>query len=75
MKNCTDCIHAEWKRTGSGRLHPSGYGRCTKEVKLPLLAACMFWSGVHCEVPRLSRGLINRREELKEDCVYWARKI
>lgn len=26
MKNCTDCKHAEWKRTASGKLHPSGAG-------------------------------------------------
>ena len=29
MSDCTRCTFAEWKRTSSGRLHPSGDGRCT----------------------------------------------
>jgi transcriptional regulator NrdR family protein len=28
MKNCTECVHANWLRTKSGRLHPSGEGKC-----------------------------------------------
>lgn len=70
MKNCTDCIHADWLRTEKGRLHPSGEGKCTKEVKLPKLPASKYY----IEFVAVGGGAINRREERKENCVYWARK-
>jgi len=28
MKQCLDCVHAQWKRTANGRMHPSGDGKC-----------------------------------------------
>jgi hypothetical protein len=37
MKNCTNCTYADWKKTAAGKLHPSGYGKCTNAVKLPKL--------------------------------------
>lgn len=70
MKKCNDCAHAQWKRTESGKLHPSGDGKCTFEWKLPAIPACMFWMSI----PKPYGGLINRRQELKDHCVYWARK-
>lgn len=71
MKNCTDCKHAQWDRTMSGRLHPSGAGRCGYEYKLPPLPAARRWIGGE---PMASSGYINRREERKDHCPYFARE-
>ena len=68
MKNCTKCKYAEWKRGNKGRLHPSGDGECKFPYKIPALPASKFWlSGI----PFPSCGFINRREELKDHCVYY----
>ena len=72
MKNCTHCKHAEWSRTERGRLHPSGSGRCNYPWKMPPIPASMHWSGV--SEPRLVGGHINRKEELRDHCVYFSRK-
>jgi len=32
MKQCLDCIHANWRRTKSGALHPNGDGLCTHRL-------------------------------------------
>lgn len=69
MRNCTHCKHANWKRNAAGNLHQSGDGRCTFEYKAPPLPACMYW----LSSPIPMGGSINRREELPDHCVYWAR--
>ena len=71
MKNCTYCKYAEWKKTSSGKLHPSGDGRCTYEVVIPKLPASKRWA-TSGSLPMPTHGFINRREELKEDCVYFS---
>lgn len=73
MKSCRNCEHAEWKRTASGKLHPSGSGKCLKHIRAPVLPAAYGWIG---GPPLLSGGFINRNEELKKDCPYfeWAPK-
>jgi hypothetical protein len=59
---CVGCIYAEWGRTTSGRLHPSGDGRCryfkenTMHLRLP---AAFFWPFLTPPVPY--GGRINRR--------------
>ena len=70
MKDCTDCRHAAWKRTSTGRSHPSGDGRCQYPWKLPPLPASMFW----ISLPSPNGGHINRRELLKDHCTYYERK-
>ena len=70
MKNCTNCKLAEWEKTKTGRLHPSGDGRCTYEYKVRVLPASMYWSSR--TIPRPSGGYINRHTELKEHCVYYS---
>ena len=70
MKNCTDCVFAEWKRTVSGKLHPSGDGRCTFEYKFPPLPESMHF----ITKPYVSYGSINRKTELNDHCVYWNRR-
>ena len=76
MKNCTDCVHAEWKRTAGGKLHPSGDGKCTKTIVLPPLPSSFRWGYGYTwnEKPVPKGGDINRREELREHCPCWARK-
>lgn len=69
MKYCTDCKHAEWQRTTSGRLHRSGDGQCKYPWKMPALPAAFYW--ISSGGP--SGGLVNRKRENAEHCVYWAR--
>lgn len=71
MKNCTDCKHAEWKRTASGKLHPSGDGRCRYPYKVPPLPASMRW--YLDRAPAIFGGHINRRKWLSDHCAYYAR--
>ena len=70
MKNCTHCKHALWKRTDAGRLHPSGDGECSYAIKVPPLPPAFVWMN---NGPRYWGGHINRREELREHCPYFAR--
>jgi hypothetical protein len=70
MKNCTECAHANWQRTKSGSLHPSGEGRCGKKIELPQLPKAFYWFSE----PYLCGGCINRRNELNEHCPYWQQK-
>ena len=76
MKNCTRCAHATWMRTKVGKLHPSGNGRCTKEVKIPELPASRHWSYYsNFTLPEICGGNINRNKDLKTHCVYFTEKV
>ena len=72
MKTCLGCKWASWKRTESGRLHPSGDGRCTVPFKMPVLSAAFYWLSEH--PPRPLGGFIGRRKELKDHCPHYARE-
>jgi hypothetical protein len=72
MKNCTDCKHAQWRRTKAGSLHPSGDGRCGYPYKLPPLPAAMKWRTYMGPVEPVNFP-INRRVDLPDHCVYWSR--
>ncbi len=72
MKRCNGCKHAKWDRTKSGRLHPSGVGRCVYPFKMPQLPAAMYWLTIREVKP--CGGYINRREDLKEHCPYFERE-
>ncbi len=70
MKNCTHCKYADWRRTKSGALHPSGDGKCTFGYKVPVLPQSMYWlSGC---IPY--GGYISRKQELKDHCAYFLRE-
>ena len=69
MKNCVGCKHAEWDRAKTGRLSPTGYGRCEYSYKIPKLPASMYWR--YRIEPEPYGGLINRKEKFKEHCVYY----
>lgn len=69
MKSCVNCKYAEWNKTASGRLHPSGDGRCTYPYKMPPLPQSMYF----VSEPRPCGGTISRREELKDHCAYYSR--
>jgi len=71
MKSCNGCKFANWYKTASGRMHPSGDGRCTYEVKIPPLPASKYWSW-NRKGPDINGGHINRREELLDHCVCYA---
>ena len=69
MKNCTDCKYAEWQKTATGRLHPSGDGLCAYPYVMPALPASMYWIGK----THPSGGAINRKKDLSDHCAYFSR--
>lgn len=68
MADCKDCKFASWQRTTTGRLHPSGDGRCTwqgwTEWKM---AAAFYYIGCRDmrSVPTPDGGHINRKTPIK----------
>ena len=66
MRSCIGCRYAEWYRDKAGRLHRSGGGRCTYEVKLPTLPNARYWHGF--STPDLYGGGIERKKEWKDHC-------
>jgi len=71
MKNCTKCKYANWERTKNGSLHPNGKGKCEYKYKIPKLPASMHWCLSRLKI---AGGYINRREELKEHCLFYEAK-
>lgn len=69
MKNCLHCKYAEWNKTASGRLHPSGDGKCGYQYKMPPLPQSMHF----ISEPKPYGGRINRKDALKDHCVYYSR--
>lgn len=69
MKSCNDCKYAQWQKTRTGKLHPSGGGQCGYDYKIPPLPGAFFFIGS----PLKCGGIINRRKELKEHCAYFVR--
>lgn len=65
MKSCIGCVHADWKKTEKGNLHPSGDGRCKYPYVVPPLPASMYW--ISKSGP--CGGYINRKDAAS-DCVY-----
>lgn len=72
MKNCTGCKYAQWDETTTGRLHPSGNGKCKYPWEMPELPQAFHWIGRSAPTPY--GGYINRRTDLKDHCAYYARK-
>lgn len=72
MRSCVGCKYAKWETTKAGRLHPSGYGICQYEYKLPLLPKSRYWISGHAPAPL--GGSINRHDELSDHCPYYGRK-
>lgn len=72
MKNCTDCKHAQWDKTETGRLHPKGGGQCKYPYKVPALPQAFYW--MYRGAPEPLGGHISRRAELQDHCTYYARK-
>ena len=70
MKSCLHCKYAGWRRTDSGKLHPSGDGRCTYDWKMPPLPQSMYWLGkIAPTMPYIVT--ISRKKELPDHCAYW----
>lgn len=67
MKCHQGCKYAQWERTVSGKLHPSGRGVCTFQVKVPTLPASMRYHG-----GIIFGGGINRRRPFDEECPTFA---
>lgn len=67
---CLDCGYAEWKRTSSGRLHPSKDGMCRwtmPEIDIP---KARYWIGYRYSNPQPSGGHIDRGHPY-DDCPCW----
>jgi hypothetical protein len=67
MKTCNGCKYAKWKRTKTGKKHPSGEGRCTYEVKLPVMPNSKYFSTFSGSVS-IDGGLINRKKQYDNHC-------
>jgi hypothetical protein len=71
---CVGCKYADWKRTRSGKMHPSGEGRCTYmkrntlDIRIP---AAFFW--VDGSQPTPVGGRITRRDTGNVIDVCWFR--
>lgn len=59
---CVDCKLAHWEKTKTGRLHPSGDGKCQWTMPAVRLPVSMWLS--HSNKP--SGGHINRRDDWKQ---------
>jgi hypothetical protein len=68
MKRCLECKYAEWDKTITGGLHPSGNGKCKYNYCVPVLPQSMYWCGGD---PKTSGGFISRKKELDDHCVYF----
>lgn len=67
---CLTCQFAYWQKTKSGKLHPSGNGRCTFEPRIPIPEAKKWvWE------LSLSYGFINRKEEVHDCKCYKAKAV
>ena len=66
--SCLGCKYAVWYKTKTGRLSPSGDGRCNYEYILPKLPSSMYWMNGE---PEPLGGYINRLVNIKKPCVYW----
>jgi hypothetical protein len=69
MLSCLGCQYAEWQKTKTGKLHPSGDGKCKFEYKLPQLPAAFYFIGI--SYPSPCGGYINRKKQNKNHCPYW----
>lgn len=70
MKSCKDCGYANWYRTSSGKLHPSGDGKCEFKWKLPPIPQAFYL----LKSNSLCGGYISRKKELNDHCAYFTRK-
>ena len=71
MSNCLECHYAEWERTKTGRLSPSGDGSCTYKVNI-IIPRAFYWIGGG-EI-RPYGGHINRKY-VDEHCPTWTKLI
>lgn len=69
MKTCKGCKYAGWDKTKTGKLHPSGQGRCTYPYKIPALPLAFYWLSVN--LPSPCGGFINRKCMNQDHCPYW----
>jgi hypothetical protein len=67
-----NCALATWSRTDTGRLSPSGDGRCTwKAPERPVIPKAFYFFGFGSSEP--SGGNINRKRPHTE-CPLWEKK-
>jgi hypothetical protein len=71
IHRCLSCKFARWETTLSGRLHPSGDGRCQWKMPPVVLPAAFYWLGFRQDnQPQPSGGHINRRDP-RPECPTW----
>jgi hypothetical protein len=68
LNSCLYCKFADWQKTAAGRKHPSGDGKCTWEVKIPVLALARGWSFPNRpnDPPTIGYGFINRKKPFEK---------
>jgi hypothetical protein len=62
MSTCLDCKFADWKRTASGRFHPSGEGMCRHVWEPPPISAAHCFDFGSRNIPRPRWGQIDRKK-------------
>jgi hypothetical protein len=72
VKSCKHCKWAEWRKTAAGRKHPSGEGRCTYVVRIPVIPKAFRWGYKINDKPDLNGGYIDRKSEWDEHCPVYA---
>lgn len=69
MKTCMGCVFAVWEVSQTGRLSPTGRGKCAFIVKVPVLPEAFAWSSV----PSIQGGEIKRGRRFEKDCPTYLR--
>ena len=62
MSTCMDCKFADWARTKTGRLHPSGEGMCRHVWAPPPISAAHRFDFGSRDMPRPRWGRIDRKK-------------
>ncbi len=76
MNNCLNCGYANWERTKSGSLHPSGNGKCVWEMPVIDIPVSFYYIGHvvrQTVVAPDGGGFINRKlkPSSTKECKCW----
>ena len=65
---CMTCQFANWRKTASGKMHPTGEGKCTYALSEMIIPASYYWIGFREKGPMPSGGRIDRRAPFSRRC-------
>lgn len=75
--SCLNCALAEWYKTKSGRLHPSGDGECQWRFEQRKIPKAFYYIGTYDNhaAPAPSGGYINRRKAYENCATFEGREV